>query len=130
MTPRRIQRSRAKGWRMPANTVYVGRPTKWGNPFLVSLFGHDVARALYRLALDPRATFDPTVVMVPKWRWAPWAFEAARRVFLDWAGERDGRWNPATLRAELRGQHLACWCRLGQPCHADVLLELANQEPT
>ena len=31
--PRRIQRSRAKGWRMPGNTVYVGRPSKWGNPF-------------------------------------------------------------------------------------------------
>lgn len=31
--PIRIQRKRAKGWRMPPNTVYVGRPTKWGNPF-------------------------------------------------------------------------------------------------
>lgn len=31
--PRRIQRSRAKGWRMPPNTVYVGRPTVWQNPY-------------------------------------------------------------------------------------------------
>jgi len=31
--PRRIQRKRTKGWRMPPNTVYVGRPTVWGNPF-------------------------------------------------------------------------------------------------
>jgi len=30
---KRIQRKRVKGWRMPPNTVYVGRPTKWGNPF-------------------------------------------------------------------------------------------------
>lgn len=29
--------------------------------------------------------------------------------------------------AELRGKDLACWCRLDQPCHADVLLELANR---
>ncbi len=29
--------------------------------------------------------------------------------------------------AELRGHDLACWCPLDQPCHADVLLELANQ---
>jgi hypothetical protein len=29
---------------------------------------------------------------------------------------------------ELRGKNLACWCRLDQPCHADVLLELANAE--
>ena len=28
--------------------------------------------------------------------------------------------------AELRGKDLACWCGLDQPCHADVLLELAN----
>lgn len=33
MTPKRIQRKRTKGWRMPENTVYVGRPSKWGNPF-------------------------------------------------------------------------------------------------
>ncbi len=32
MKPKRIQRKRTKGWRMPANAVYVGRPTKWGNP--------------------------------------------------------------------------------------------------
>ena len=31
--------------------------------------------------------------------------------------------------AALRGKDLACWCPLDQPCHADVLLELANQEP-
>ena len=31
--PKRIQRKRAKGWVMPANAVYVGRPTEWGNPF-------------------------------------------------------------------------------------------------
>ncbi len=30
--PNRIQRSRAKGWRMPPNTIYVGRGSKWGNP--------------------------------------------------------------------------------------------------
>jgi hypothetical protein len=29
---------------------------------------------------------------------------------------------------KLRGKNLACWCPLDQPCHADVLLELANQE--
>jgi hypothetical protein len=27
---------------------------------------------------------------------------------------------------ELRGKDLMCWCPLGEPCHADVLLELAN----
>jgi hypothetical protein len=30
------------------------------------------------------------------------------------------------LLPSLRGKNLACWCPLDQPCHADVLLELAN----
>lgn len=35
MIPRRIQRRRTKGWTMPPGAIYVGRPTKWGNPFVV-----------------------------------------------------------------------------------------------
>ena len=41
--PKRIQRQRAKGWRMPEGTVYVGRPTKWGNPFSVKDHGVNAA---------------------------------------------------------------------------------------
>ncbi len=33
MSPQRIQRKRAKGWKMPSGAVYVGRPTIFGNPF-------------------------------------------------------------------------------------------------
>lgn len=35
MKPKRIQRKRTKGWKNPPNTIYVGRPTKYGNPFKV-----------------------------------------------------------------------------------------------
>lgn len=44
----------------------------------------------------------------------------------DWYAE--ARWYPtdAQIRAELAGRDLACWCPLDQPCHADVLLEIAN----
>ena len=41
-------------------------------------------------------------------------------------------WSPqriAECRRKLGGLDLACWCRLDQPCHADVLLEIANSEP-
>ncbi len=31
-------------------------------------------------------------------------------------------------KTELRGKNLACWCKLGTPCHADVLLRLANEK--
>lgn len=43
----RVQMSRRKGWRKPANTVYVGRPGKFGNPFPVEQIGRDEAIRLY-----------------------------------------------------------------------------------
>ena len=36
---KRLQRKRTKGWRMPPNTVYVGRPSKWANPFRIGIDG-------------------------------------------------------------------------------------------
>jgi len=33
--PSRIQRSRSKGWRKPADAIFVGRPSKWGNPYII-----------------------------------------------------------------------------------------------
>ncbi len=49
VTPRRIQRQRTRGWRMPdkRHAKYVGRPTIWGNPFK----GPDAVER-YREALD------------------------------------------------------------------------------
>src|SRR3990167_7719207 len=38
MTPKRIQRKRTKGWRMPPNTVNVTRPGPWGNPRRVGMY--------------------------------------------------------------------------------------------
>lgn len=55
MTPRRIQRRRTKGWRMPAGAVYVGRPTKWGNPFII---GRDGLNAETAVAFYQQHVFD------------------------------------------------------------------------
>src|SRR5262245_4751706 len=44
--PKRIQRRRTKGWRIPPNTVCIGRPGKWGNPFKVGADGRTVAEAV------------------------------------------------------------------------------------
>lgn len=53
--PRRVQRSRAAGWRMPEGAIYVGRPTKWGNPF-----GHRTYTGLARVpgGIDPAAEWE------------------------------------------------------------------------
>lgn len=91
--PIRIQRKRTKGWKMPENTVYVGRPTEWGNPFKYPT--NDAVGRAY--AATQFACYCPSS--------SPLA-EAARRI--------------------LRGKDLACFCPIDQPCHADVLLALAN----
>jgi hypothetical protein len=109
--PRRIQRRRSKGWAMPANTVYVGRPTRWGNEFEV---GPGVTRkiAVERFALH-LATYFGWVERETRKAFHPLPVRSTE--FRDWL-------------APLRGKNLACWCPLGEPCHADLLLELANAE--
>ena len=49
--PRRIQRKRTKGWKMPENCVYVGRPSKWGNPLIVGVHG-TAAECVHLFAMD------------------------------------------------------------------------------
>lgn len=110
--PRRIQRKRTKGWQMPPNTVYVGRPTKWGNPWRVGEHGiPDAAEAVRRfraalLGFESNGSFCAPIAHPESY--------IGQIIF-----------NAPT---ELRGKNLACFCPLDQPCHADVLLELANQE--
>ena len=101
--PKRIQRKRTKGWRMPENAVYVGRPSKWGNPFRVS--NGDCSHPDCGPGSHPPSTAMMAVA----------AFRTHWKVLL-----------ADLARMELRGKDLACWCPLDQPCHADVLLEWAN----
>lgn len=116
MKPQRIQRKRARGWRMPPNTVYVGKPTRWGNPWSV----HDEA---YQVLL--RAT-PPGMRSVRKSQLIKQVVEQHRMWLERMRDEEPERFE--SLIAPLRGKNLACWCPLDQPCHADVLLELANEE--
>lgn len=104
--PKRIQRSRAKGWQMPEGAVYVGRPTRWGNPFLVG-------SSVQATPSDPIAVCFSATEAVETYRsiLAKPSMAAFR----------------ADVMRDLRGKDLACWCALDQPCHADVLLEIANE---
>ena len=98
MTPVRIQRKRTRGWRMPDGAVYVGRPSKWGNPMKGTHSTREHLTAQFRrMVVDLR--FRDIARGYPK------SWEVVR---------------------ELRGKDLACWCPLDQPCHADVLMEIAN----
>jgi hypothetical protein len=106
MSPERLQRQRTKGWRIPEGAVYVGRPTRWGNPFKV---GDPVHVGPMWAGRDTIITDAETAVEF----YRRWLFNQR---------------TPADLVPILRGRDLACWCPLDQPCHADVLLEMANQE--
>ena len=54
----RIQRKRTKGFTLPANTQVVTRPTRWGNPYLVTDYGREGAIQQYETML---AQMLPTV---------------------------------------------------------------------
>lgn len=98
MRPKRIQRKRTKGWKMPPNCVYVGRPSKWGNPCKVGD---------WTIGYESRQTRESAVGV----------FRRQATIVRN-----------KSAMAELRGKDLACWCNLSDPCHADVLLEIANRE--
>lgn len=59
--PTRIQRKRVRGWKMPPNTIYIGRPTKWGNPFTLTQRGGDRPSCVdaYREWLRETLKLDP-----------------------------------------------------------------------
>lgn len=117
--PKRIQRKRSKGWKMPANTVSVTRSGRHGNPFPIGCYaklGRGGDGLMYLICWDKKdATLEYCFIETA---------EQAVEMF------REFRWRyplAAERIAELRGRDLACWCALDQPCHADVLLELANE---
>lgn len=122
-TPVRVQRKRTRGWKMPPNTVYVGRPTKYGNPFIP-----DFKRMIVINSETGHETPCPTREAV-----RVFAVQRYRDCLFTLYGQGD---KLAQFLAPLRGKNLACFCPVvdnhGDPvlCHANVLLELANKEVT
>ena len=150
--PERIQRRRTKGWRLPAGAVYVGRPTRWGNPF-----GYRQPTGLARVPAldgspweyegrisadgmrhdyfhpDGRVTFHHVRYMT-----RAEIVETYRRALVTptpdlYLWDQRGRLTVEDVRRELAGRDLACWCPLPEPgrpdwCHAAVLLDVANNK--
>ena len=125
MTPKRIQRKRTKGWKMPENTVNVTRPGKWGNPFKV------VGNMIYVDAKHRRKILDKWVIFEPNTHELDVVFWFKELFEKEMTHTGDSLYWSAHFQnldlSELRGKNLACFCKEGEPCHADVLLELANK---
>ena len=101
-SPCRVWRRRVKGWRMPENTVSVCRPGRFGNPFMVG----------------PDRTQRQAVECFRAWLTTPYitaGIPEKKQAILDGL-------------ESIRGKNLACFCQPGTACHADVLLDLANDQ--
>lgn len=96
----RLQRKRTRGWEAPEGAVYVGRPSRWGNPYRIG---------------------DPDPMQVGHVMTASDAVRMFR-----WYVEANPKFREE-IRRELRGKDLICWCSLANPCHANVLLEVARE---
>ena len=130
--PIRIQRSRQRKQTVAA--VYVGRGSKWGNPF--RLVKHD---GIWMIKTDGSERCSSILTTHAGFSYDT-KEEAARDAVMlygIWLLPYEYRTENmeeflrsiAILESieELRGKDLSCWCKLGEPCHADLLLELANR---
>lgn len=134
--PKRIRRVR--GARLPPGVVYVGRPTRWGNPYRVGAVGLTWSGEIFgpsagRYGLGGRPSWQSQAPIaggltaaqaVELYRW-----DIGLALDDNPTDEPEDQEYALALRAAvygLAGADLACWCPLDQPCHADVLLELAN----
>lgn len=120
--PTRIQGQRKAGFKLPPNTVCITRGTDFGNPFKVG--------GWFKLGTPNSARVG--------WAWiqayaanAPGYTQIRDNAMaVDWYRELRRRFPlRADQMARLRAaDHLACFCKLGEPCHGDVLIELLKQE--
>ena len=111
--PVRLRLSRKRGFDLQAHSrsvnslpaVSVARPGKWGNPFAIGKQVKDDS-GIWRELDSPRkvVTAFETMLCLAERNYPP----------------------TAEIVSELRGKNLACWCAPDAPCHADVLLRLAN----
>ena len=145
--PKRIQRKRTKGWRKPDGAVYVGRGSKWGNPFVVGQAqvrapGVDGAEWEYEGRLHKTSGQSHAYVRYIDGKNVTTMHlveDATAEQCVQMYREHIGLGEPEHLAsdisihpyspeelAELAGKDLMCWCPLDQPCHADVLLQIAN----
>lgn len=98
---------------MPENTVYVGRPTRWGNPFRVVKEG-----GVWWIVENGRY----------------WEVQSKKDVAIERSIELFTHWFEGQLLAgnisidPLIGKDLACFCKEGQKCHADVLISFCNEK--
>lgn len=147
--PKLIQRKRTKGWRMPAGTISITRPGKWGN-WIIADSGKPAAISLHIYGdsdkiignLSISGGFKISKDEAGEW-YRRWLIGESPSSFLPFWRELcfTEQFETSTLRSldrmrhrvilesvELRNHDLACWCHECEPyCHGNPLLEMANR---
>ncbi|AMV25490.1 hypothetical protein VT84_13915 [Gemmata sp. SH-PL17] len=118
--PKRVQLKRTKGWKKPPECVVVARPTVFGNPWSLK---DATASGLF----TPEGAAEICVNEFRAWLTRDQSLPICREseILVRLKSRRD---ELLKHLPELKGRDLACWCPEGSPCHADVLLEMANRE--
>lgn len=95
----RLRLSTKKGFKLPRGAVSVAHGTRWATPF----------------GIGSKVLFGPGKV------------ETSKQAVDEYSRLLDAEpWRKVHVRKELRGKNLYCTCRPGEPCHADLLLQIAN----
>lgn len=115
--PTRIQRSRAKGSKLPANTICCTRPGKWGNQFPVGMWFRKVSPDWFVWAHGDSSHFGNQQV-----RDLPHSLE----LFEEYATARV-QWDRQWLEPLRKADFLACWCKLENRCHVDIIIKLLRE---
>ena len=130
--PIRVQRKRTKGWRMPENTVCVTRGTPLGNGFIV---GQEVPAIFDKMYIFDKYSDCPAYLdnldylkYVQRGHLIEDTETAIRlyEQYLNWLQNKFPQ-RYEYIKEKLKDKNLACFCPLNQPCHADILLKIANE---
>lgn len=127
--PVRVKRERKGGWKMPPNTVYVGRGSKWGNPFKII----EVANNEWHVVAKENDTWHVLLKTDNQDEALNFSLKSYQYWLMPYThkeGDIEKFYQSTavyeSIVLELKGKNLACWCPLDKKCHADILLRLAN----
>lgn len=128
--PERVQLSRKAGWQMPPNTIKVDRTSSFGNVYRVTKVKRVPTAAHPETGEEWWVEGDAGYWTIDR-NGAKFTKESATAFAVelyDLYTKHAGEGFALRARLALKGKNLACWCKPGTPCHADVLMALANAD--
>lgn len=124
--PKRFQRKRTAGWKMPEGAVYVGRGSKWGNPFVIQIAPKGMVGAYPQTNMRYAVLDSRPDAPRGNYKLFPTFHDAARYAVNMFLTAVMHKLEKDPDFANLAGKDLACWCAESNPCHGDTILKWVN----